>query len=454
MTRFILEKSNDEFYTSHSGLALVGACINRFTDFKKRINDVSPRSGGISHADIARSYLGLLCLGKSDYDAITDRREDRYFQTSLGLAVVPSSETLRQRFDAEAKRFQTVVNYCAVDFINRAQGLVTPLENGHVPLDMDVFPMDNSDTKKEGVSRTYIGCDGFAPMAAYLGQEGWCLEVELREGKQHSQSEFIPFLLRALSAARRLTQAPLLVRLDSAHDAIDTRIELAAGHKNRVDYILKWNPRKQENAIWIARAKAEGKELPAREGKRVWLWSETVEQEKDGQDYAFRRVVRVTERTIDKRGQALLLPEVALEGWWTSLPDTEKFSDEQVIKLYAAHGTSEQFHSEFKTDLDIERLPSGKFATNALVLSMAAFAYNILRFIGQLGLLGDRTPVRHPAKRRRIKTVIQELIYLAARMIESGRRLKLRFSRHCPAFEAFVKVYERIMGPSAVPETG
>jgi hypothetical protein len=27
----------------------------------------------------------------------------------------------------------------------------------------------------------------------------------------------------------------------------------------------------------------------------------------------------------------------------------------------------EQFHSEFKTDLDIARLPSGKFATNALV---------------------------------------------------------------------------------------
>lgn len=441
MKRFILEKSGEEFYTSHSGLALVGACINRFTDFKKRINDVSPRSGGISHADIARSYLGLLCLGKSDYEAITDRREDRYFQTSLGLSVVPSAETLRQRFDAEADLFRIVTNYCAVDFVNRAQGLVTPLENGYVPLDVDVFPMDNSDTKKEGVSRTYHGYDGYAPIAAYLGLEGWCLEVELREGKQHSQDEFIPFLSRVLSSARRLTPAPILVRLDGAHDALDTRAELA-GHAG-VDYVLKWNPRKQETAIWLSRAAKEGRELVAREGKRVWLWSETVPQKKDGEDYTFRRVVRVTQRTIDKRGQCLISPEITLEGWWTSLsPDA--FSDEQVIGLYQGHGTSEQFHSEFKTDLDIERLPSGKFATNALVLSMAAFAYNILRFIGQLGLLGDRTPVRHAAKRRRIKTVIQELIYLAARMIESGRRLKLRFSRHCPAFEAFGKVYRTL----------
>ena len=68
---------------------------------------------------------------------------------------------------------------------------------------------------------------------------------------------------------------------------------------------------------------------------------------------------------------------------------SDAVSDEQVIELYQGHGTSEQFHSEFKTDMDIERLPSGKFATNALVLSMAAFAYNILRFIGRLGLLGS-----------------------------------------------------------------
>lgn len=95
MKGFILGKSNEEFHTSNSELAMVGALINRFLDFKKRINDVSPRSGGISHADVACTYLGLLCIGKGDYDAVTDRREDSYFKTSLGLAVVPSSETLR-----------------------------------------------------------------------------------------------------------------------------------------------------------------------------------------------------------------------------------------------------------------------------------------------------------------------------------------------------------------------
>jgi hypothetical protein len=151
-------------------------------------------------------------------------------------------------------------------------------------------------------------------------------------------------------------------------------------------------------------------------------------------------VIRVTERTADKYGQLLLLPEVTVEGWWTNMACNE----EKIISLYKNHALSEQFHSEFKTDLDLERLPSGKFATNAAIMALGAFAYNILRFIGQLGLLGEKSPVRHPGKRRRLKTVIQELMYLAARLIASGRRLHLRFSRHCPAYQAFTDVYGRL----------
>jgi hypothetical protein len=95
--------------------------------------------------------------------------------------------------------------------------------------------------------------------------------------------------------------------------------------------------------------------------------------------------------------------------------------------------------------MDLERLPSGKFEANSLVMSCAALAYNVLRYIGQLGLLGDKTPVRHAAKRRRIKTVIQELMYLAARLVKTGRRLHLRFSRHSGlTFEAFCGLYQRL----------
>ncbi len=112
-----------------------------------------------------------------------------------------------------------------------------------------------------------------------------------------------------------------------------------------------------------------------REGKRVGTFSETVTEVFGDKTREFRRIVRVTVREIDKHGQRLLVPEIALEGWWTSFGEGI-VSDETVIALYCAHATSEHFHAEFKTDLDIERLPSGKFATNDLVLTCAMLAYN------------------------------------------------------------------------------
>ena len=193
--------------------------------------------------------------------------------------------------------------------------------------------------------------------------------------------------------------------------------------------------------VWRNRVFAEGKVVEPRVGKKMGTLIVYETKKSGDSSYTFKRIVRVTEQTIDKRGQFLLAPEITLEGWWTDLD----LPAEDVIELYRQHATSEQFHSEFKTDLDLERLPSGKFATNALVMALGAFAYNILRLIGQMGLLGQHTPIRHPAKRRRIKTVIQELIYLAGRLISTGRRLKLRFSRHCPAFAAFTAMYTKLL---------
>jgi hypothetical protein len=37
---------------------------------------------------------------------------------------------------------------------------------GHVPLDLEAFVMDNSDSRKEGVDCTYMKVAGYAPVAA------------------------------------------------------------------------------------------------------------------------------------------------------------------------------------------------------------------------------------------------------------------------------------------------
>ena len=440
MQKYILEQSESETYTSHAGLSLIGLCLNKYGNINKALKPI-PLRHGISHSDIIKSYMGTLSLGKSDFEAVENYRQDTHFKTSLSIEQIPSTSRLRQRLDEYAEAMLPIMHESNIDFMATAKVPVTPLKMGHVALDMDVYPMNNEKTKKEGVSRTYKGYDGYAPIAVYLGNEGWCLANELREGKQHCQSEFQYTLERVIPYAKRLTGLPILVRLDSGHDALDTRLWLSGDAQ--IDYLLKWNPRRQNKEEWLALAEAQNAWVTPREGKRVALFSIEEEQCRDGQTYRFRRVMQITERTSTASGQLLLLPEIEIEGWWTSL-DRSHHSDAEIIALYKDHATSEQFHSEFKTDLDIERLPSGKFATNDLIMTLSAYSYNILRWIGLIGLVGNISPVRHPAKRRRIKTVIQELMYLAARVITTGHRMKLRFSKHCSGFNAFEATYHKL----------
>ena len=452
MPRFELKQSTRHM-TSYAGLILIGQCLEaaglNFLDKK-----FPTPKGQIRTSDIVKSYIGLLALGKSDFEAIESFRKDRFFRQALQIERVPSSAWMRQRMEILAVDLREETDVFSVRLLQRTEAPITA-RNGFVCLDFDTFVMDNSGTKKEWVSRTYQGVDGYTPIAAYLGNEGWCLALELRPGSQHSTLETHYFLERVLPRAHELVPvaAPVLSRSDSGFDSVrllfqqDDEKRAWAEEGRRFEYLVKWNPRKQVMADWVVRANEAGTWREERPGKRVALLDLTVERSWQKRKRNFRLVVRLIERTLDKKGQALLFPDYQLEGWWTSLDE----KPEKVIELYCEHATHEQFHSEIKSDLDLERLPSGKFDCNDLILHLATLAYNSLRLIGQLGLPGEFSPVRHPAKRRRIKTVLQEIMYRAAQFIRKARKLILDFGQHCPAFEAFVEVQGHLLEAGQSP---
>jgi len=444
MKHFKIEQSNADII-SHSGLSLIGQAIKSHTNLSRQLDANIPLRHGIKHSDVIKSYLALLSIGKNDFEAINTIESEFYFMSAMDINDIPCEATLRQRMDNHADKFLPIVEKASRDFLCNIQPTLRPLSTGHIPIDADVTPMDNSGSHKEGVSRTYKGHDGFAPMAVYLGQEGYCIDFEFREGKQHCQKDTPALLASALKHAQQITTQPLLLRLDGGNDSIeniDVILEHNQANENQtpVDFLIKWNPRKQDKAHWLDLAEQNGQWEVPREGKRTTSFSIQASREWRGYVYSLRQVIRLTERTIDKQGQILLVPEIDLEGWWTSLD----ISEGDIIQLYADHGTSEQFHSEFKTDMDIERLPSGKFATNALVLGTSVLAYNILRWIGQNGLLGSRSPKRNKAKRRRIKTVMQELMYVAARIVKTSRYIKISFGKGCRSLHAFETVYQKL----------
>ncbi len=396
--------------------------------------------------------MALLCLGKNDFEAIENFRADNFFMRALGLESVASGPTVRQRLDTHAaswfdlvaqmnqKLLGSTINGKAIDF--------GALACGYTAVDLDTFAMDNSSTKKELVGRTYAGVDGYCPFAVYLGNLGYCLELALRPGVQHSACESEYNFERALPMAASLVSTPLLARADSGFCSFKLfqKITAQAVALNReIAFLIKWNPRRAPvETIAATKVAHTGTQwVIHRPGKRECIWQETLQLADVGsQANPARRVYRLTERTIDKHGVVLLLPEYVLEGWTTTLP--ERFEAADIIALYCDHATHEQFHSEFKTDMDLERLPSGKFDTNYLVCQLAAVAMNLLRLIGQNTLHEPDAPVRRVAKRRRIKTVMQEMMFKAARMIKHAGRWILGLGESDSGFAVFERHYRQL----------
>src|SRR5690606_30212088 len=198
------------------------------------------------HGDVMKSYLGLLCQGKSDFDHIEPFRHDDVFKISMQLRDVPSSPTLRQRLDmaAGSANWDEILLEESAALLRKIKAPITGIQAGdkcYAPLDIDVSPFDNSGTKKEGVSRTYKGVDGYAPNFAYVGREGYGVHVELREGSTHVQKGTAEFLRQSIAYARTATDMPLLVRMDAGNDS---RENLLVCHEEKSDYIIKANLRK------------------------------------------------------------------------------------------------------------------------------------------------------------------------------------------------------------------
>jgi len=450
MTDFIIKKLPYDL-SSHAGLALIGQYL-KSTKLKSLFDSAFPIRAGIANSDVLKSYIALLSLGKNDFDAIENFRDNDFFKRALDLTHVPSSPTLRQRLDSFAAQWFDLIPQINHKLLSGRLGGKSvdfgTLDCGYTPVDLDTFAMNNSFTKKELVGRTYAGVDGYCPFAVYLGSLGYCLELALRPGVQHSAAESQYNFERALPMAASLVAGSLLVRADSGFCSLKLMQEAttqANELKREIAFIIKWNPRKTPVEAIASKKTADASTqwMTLRPGKRECIWQECLDLPNVGNaSNPARRVYRLIERTIDKHGVALLLPDYEIEGWTTTLPS--KFSTTDIIALYCDHATHEQFHSEFKTDMDLERLPSGKFDTNYLVCQLAALTMNLLRLIGQHTLNDADSPVRHTARRRRIRTVMQEMMFKAGRMIKHAGRWILGLGESDSGFAVFERHYGQL----------
>jgi len=382
------------------------------------------------------SLYALMMEGKSDFESMGEKRGSLFFKEALGLSIVYAKETVRlylEQMSADADDVIKQLRESSAKIISEAPLHGLWIEGRHyLPVDIDTAAMDNSKTKKEGVSRTYRKFDGFHPIFAYAGKEGYMLDCELRPGSQHCQNGTVAFIEGFMGRLRSIQPSGrLLFRMDAGNDAFET-LKAVTGKGSYC--VIKRNKRQESDEEWLETAKLRGKRVLSRKGKKVWIGTALIHPSKKKEILEdVTCVFEVIERKRDAQGNPYLIPKIEVNLWWTNLT----CGAEKVIELYHGHATSEQFHSELKNDMDIERLPSGKLAVNKIVLAVAMNAYNALRLLGQSSV-EQKSPVKH--RRKRLGKVIRDLICVAGKLIQHGRELIFKMNENDPMLPVFLQL--------------
>ena len=132
--------------TSHAGLSIIGQCFE--IAGVDSIDSRFPTTLGMRTSDVIKSYLGLLCLGMSDYDAVENFRRDKPFQQLLTLQKVPSAATLRQRLEKlAANDLQARTAIWSTTLLSLAEAELL------APLDQQARPQQPGDDRQRGDDR-------------------------------------------------------------------------------------------------------------------------------------------------------------------------------------------------------------------------------------------------------------------------------------------------------------
>ena len=424
------------------------------------------RSDFIPPNIIAKATSLMQSLALTSYAKIEELNSNTIFTSIVGNSI--SQESFRQKLDDISKTIglDKIIDDSNIELLRSANiDTVWYAGKEYYTLDIDVTPFINEDCNKEGVSYTYKRKDGYAPIMGYLGEYG--LAYDLRPGSQHSEKGAVEFLNRCISLTDRLgiQRSNILLRVDSGHDA--TKFINACLNLN-INFILKKNIRNKNVFLreWMPYVKRNIRpEINEDNGVKIYRYID--ENKPYGIKSENLKQLNVFIEEISNDNKQLRFPVLptddlfgrepwinySVESYITNIKifdnefkectDQNKYIIE-CVNIYRDHATCEQFHSEEKTDMNMELLPSKYFKTNAFILQLSVLAFNVLRILGNLALINDSSFQHHKypiISRIRIKTVIEKICNIPCKVAKHARKIVLKIGKYCKVFKIYKKNY-------------
>lgn len=432
----VVEPSEDSV-TGVAGVALWGPLLDRLNlvDEANRRNLRPIGPGGYSGGECYRAVVEVQLAGGdflSDRALLADEATDRL----RGDQVLPSHTTL-WRFCNEAG-LARVQKAAAVNrtMLRRAWAMGAAPPPGLLTIDPDATWVATYGANKQGSTFSYKHEVSLSPMVGVCGETGDVLALWARGGNANpgrGLGRFIDECVAAIPAPCR-GEYQLWIRVDSAGYRRDV-VEAASRHQAVFTITTRGYPN----------VRAAIEDL-ARDPATVWRPALGTEEDKGSEvaerpfRFAGRDLRMIVRRQPTGSGDQLSFED--LDGWRfhaiiTNIPPI--FGSADVVEHHhrLRGGAPEEAIRQLKEDFGLNHAPLENFFGNWLWWLAAMLAYNSARWLRVLALPKALRTCR--GKRLRLA-----FFNVAARVVTSGRILRLRLPRSYAHVDAFVEALTRI----------
>jgi hypothetical protein len=315
--------------------------------------------------------------------------------------------------------------------IRRAWSLGAGPGAAAVTIDLDSTICEVHGKAKAGAAYGYTRQFGYHPILATRADTGEVLHARLRKGSsQRGAKRFVEELIARVRRAG--ASGPLTLRADSGFfswELIKTLNRLGVAWSITVCQ----NPsiRKAIAAIddsdWIDIAYPDGGHAQVAETTYVTGGGTTKRSERH-----VRLVVRRTRLTDP--AQAQLWPDWRHHAFITNV----ELGTIAVDEFHRDHATVELAIRDLKEGTGLEHCPSGRFFANAAWLGCAVLAHNLIRWTARLGDVHPHTQLTVA------RTIRSRLLAIPGRLVNHGRRWRLRLPARWPWADSFNTALDRI----------
>jgi hypothetical protein len=416
---------------AHAGL-LLPATLAQHLGLPELFHEHVDLGQAAGHAQVGRKAMTLIASLLAGGDCIEDAAALRAADCAAVLGhAIPAPSTLGTFLRAfswgHAKQLDVVSGLA----LQRAWAAGAGPGDQPLTLDLDSTVCETYGLQKQGGSRfTYTHVRGYHPLVASRAGRGpgaaEVLHARLRGGPANSGRGAAHFLGETVIRVRRAgARGPLVMRADSG---FCTQKVVATcrryGARFSITVRLTGN-------LW----KVIG-EIPEPAWSPIPYWLEGAAEvaEVDYVPFAARRrgqPAAIPVRLIVRRVQPTPGSQLHLQGVLYTYHAFITDRDGPTLELEAdhrRHAVVENTIRELKEGVGLNHLPSGRFGANAAWLAFSVLAHNLARWVAGLGV-GD--PRLTTARLRR------QLFVVPARLVRSGRRIRLRFPQQWPWQDLF-----------------